>query len=155
MEMGKNCSPNHPCTKKFQGFYINVVVIGLSLPVYLFMLPSYDPMKERSTRSRASDLDWVGGTLSLGAFTSGIMATNFGGTLYAWDSSQIIALFVVSGVLFIAFFLQQHFTVLTTMTARLSPFHLLRNKDVALCFVCQRKMDSMSFHQEKATANLA
>ncbi|KAF2759881.1 MFS general substrate transporter [Pseudovirgaria hyperparasitica] len=119
------------------GFYINVVAVGVSIPVYITILPGYTPAPSSDFGSRIRSVDWLGAILSAGAFTAGIMATSFGGTLYEWSSGQIISLFTVSGLLFVAFFVQQHFAFLTSSTLRLSPFHLLRIKDVFICFVCQ------------------
>jgi hypothetical protein len=60
------------------------------------------------------------------------MAMNFGGTLYPWKSGQIIALFVVSGILFIVFIVQQELSLLTTAGTRMFPIHLLRMKEPTL-----------------------
>ena len=62
-----------------------------------------------------------------GSLTSLSMAMTFGGVVYAWTSGRIIALFVVTGVLTIIFFLQQIFTVRTTVETRLFPLHFLRS----------------------------
>lgn len=63
------------------------------------------------------------------------MAINFGGTLYAWNSGQIIALFVVAGILTIVFALQQAFSIFTRNQDRMFPVHFLRNKEAVLLFV--------------------
>ena len=63
------------------------------------------------------------------------MGINFGGVLYDWNSGSIIALFVVSGVLFIAFALQQIFRVTTTEDNRIFPVHLVRRKEPVLLFI--------------------
>ncbi|KAF7881616.1 uncharacterized protein EAF02_006304 [Botrytis sinoallii] len=119
------------------GFYINAPVICIFIPVYLFIIPSYTPRPTESFLSKIQTIDWVGSVLSCGAFVAGIIAINFGGTLYPWHSWQIIVLFVVSGALFIALFLQQHFNFLTTQALRVLPIHLLKTKDMIICFVCQ------------------
>ena len=63
------------------------------------------------------------------------MGINFGGLLYDWNSGPIIALFVVCGVLFIVFALQQIFTVFTTEDNRVFPVHLVRRKEPVLLFI--------------------
>ena len=63
------------------------------------------------------------------------MGINFGGVLYSWDDGAIIALFVVSGVLFIVFAIQQIFTVLTTENTRVFPVHLVQRKEPVLLFI--------------------
>lgn len=112
-------------------------MIGIFIPVYLFIIPSYNPRPTESFFAKIQSIDWIGSILSCGAFVAGIIAINFGGTLYTWHSGQIIALFVVSGVLFIALFLQQHFNFLTSQALRVLPIHLLKTKDMIICFVCQ------------------
>ena len=119
------------------GFYICVVVIGASIPAYLWLLPSYQPPKGDQQRSILRAIDCVGGILSIGFFVALIMALSFGGSVYAWNSPQTIALFVVGGVLLIVFLLQQHFTILTDMATRVAPLHLFRSKDLTIAFICQ------------------
>lgn len=63
------------------------------------------------------------------------MGINFGGTLYDWDRAQIIALFIVSGILWITFVVQQGFTIITSFDNRLLPIHLLKLKEPALLFI--------------------
>ena len=63
------------------------------------------------------------------------MGINFGGVLYTWDSGAIIALFVLAGVLFIVFALQQIFTVWTTEETRVFPVHLVPRKEPMLLFI--------------------
>ena len=62
------------------------------------------------------------------------MAVSFGGVLYAWNSATIIALFVLSGVLFILLAFQQTFTVLTTLARRVFPVHYVTHKEMAILF---------------------
>jgi hypothetical protein len=108
-------------------FYINLVIGGAFAPVYLFLLPSSDPRKGVSYRKRLAEIDYLGGLLIIGATTSGVMALNFGGLTWAWDSGRIIGLFCASGVLFILFGLQQVFMVFTTVERRLFPVHFLKS----------------------------
>ncbi|TVY83151.1 Efflux pump DEP3 [Lachnellula suecica] len=119
------------------GFYINAPVIGIFLPVYFFIIPSYNPRPNEAFMSKIRQIDWLGGILSCGAFVTGIIAISFGGTMYAWGSAQIIALFVISGVLFIVLVLQQHFEINTTLALRVLPLHLFKTKDMVICFICQ------------------
>lgn len=62
------------------------------------------------------------------------MAVSFGGVLYAWNSATIIALFVLSGVLFILLALQQTFTIFTTLARRVFPVHYVTNKEMVILF---------------------
>lgn len=53
------------------------------------------------------------------------MAINFGGIIYEWNSGSEIALFVVAGVLFIAFGLQQAYCIGVAKEHRLFPVEFL------------------------------
>lgn len=62
------------------------------------------------------------------------MAIAFGGSVYAWGSAQIIVLFVLAGVLWTLFGLQQAFAILTTKENRLVPFSVLRSWQMQILF---------------------
>ncbi|KAI1335922.1 MFS drug efflux transporter [Xylariaceae sp. FL0016] len=108
-------------------FYLNLFVGALAAPVLLFQIPSKDPQPGMGVKARLAPIDFVGAVLLAGSMVTLIMAISFGGVVYAWSSGSIIALFVVSGVLVIAFALQQTFTILTTKEMRIFPLHFLRS----------------------------
>ncbi|KAK1143627.1 hypothetical protein N8T08_006237 [Aspergillus melleus] len=126
-------------------FYINLCIGGLPAPVFLFMIPSIDPRPGVSLKSRLAEIDFLGTTLFIGVFVSGIMAIAFGGLLYAWDSAQIIALFVCFGVLAILFFLQQHFLILTTYQRRIFPLQYFKDKEMMILFIETAAAGTSSF----------
>ncbi|KAF2122025.1 major facilitator superfamily domain-containing protein [Lophiotrema nucula] len=119
------------------GFYINVVIVGVCIFAYLFLLPPYKPQPNTKVSARLKKIDWVGGVISMGALSSLIMVVNFGGTLYAWSSGSMIALITVAGLALIAFMVQQYFKICTTGDLRLLAIELLAAKDMAVCFICQ------------------
>lgn len=90
-------------------------------------------------------MDFVGALLSIAAFVTIIMAISFGGELYNWNSGQIIALFVVSGVLWLVFAAQQVLKLFTTAEKRMFPVHLLRNKEAILLFICSSAAGSICY----------
>ncbi|KAJ4996041.1 Efflux pump patC [Colletotrichum sp. SAR 10_66] len=106
-------------------FYINLPIGGLAAPVYLWMLPSPDPQPGASLWQRLREIDWVGAPLMLGAIICFTMGISFGGVMYDWNSGQEIALFVVAGVLFIVFGLQQAYCIGSTKERRLFPVELI------------------------------
>ncbi|KAL8784762.1 MAG: hypothetical protein Q9213_003793 [Squamulea squamosa] len=116
-------------------FYINLLFAAVLAPIYLFILPSFDPCPGVSVGGRLARFDFLGSLLSIGAIVCLIMGINFGGVLYEWNSGSIVALFVLSGVLFIIFALQQIFTVFTTEDNRIFPVHLVRRKEPVLLFI--------------------
>ncbi|MCJ1367960.1 hypothetical protein MMC16_007098 [Acarospora aff. strigata] len=116
-------------------FYINLIIGGIFAPVYLFVLPPFDPSPGTPYAKRAAKFDYVGAILSVAAFVCLIMAISFGGALYAWNSGQIIALFVVAAVLWAVFSVQQFLALFTTVDDRMFPVHLLKNKEAILLFL--------------------
>ncbi|KAI9776506.1 MAG: hypothetical protein M1839_009540 [Geoglossum umbratile] len=126
-------------------FYINLIIGGVFAPVYLFLLPSFDPAPGAPFTLRAKRLDFMGIILSIGALISLIMAINFGDTLYPWSSGQIISLFVVSGALFIIFGIQQAFSLFTVKTDRMFPAHFLKNKEATLLFILAAACNACCF----------
>lgn len=63
--------------------------------------------------------------LNVGAFTALIMAINFGGNLFSWESGRETALWVVGGVILFVFILQQAFSVGTIEAERVFPADFL------------------------------
>lgn len=115
-------------------FYINLCIGGLAAPIYAFLLPSIDHRRGCGLVSRLKSLDLVGTVLSAGAITTLVMVISFGGSVYAWDSGQTISLFVITGILWISFVLQQRFSFLTTSENRLFPASLLKSWEMDILF---------------------
>lgn len=84
----------------------NLVVGAVCAPVYIFLLPTLNPRPSQSIIQRAKEIDFLGIILVIGLIVSIIMAICFGGVLYAWNSGQVIALFVLSFVFLVAFLSQ-------------------------------------------------
>jgi MFS family permease len=116
-------------------FYINLIIGGIWAPIYFLLLPSFDPRAGTPISKRTANFDYLGAVLSVAGFICIIMAISFGGALYPWNSGSIIALFVVGGVVWIAFFLTQSFSLFTTDRDRMFPLHFLKNKEAILLFL--------------------
>ncbi|KAI9829987.1 MAG: hypothetical protein M1826_005160 [Phylliscum demangeonii] len=126
-------------------FYINLVIGGVFVPVYIFLLPTHDPRPNTAFKKRLVELDYVGTITIIGAFTAGVMAISFGGSVYAWNSGRIIGLFVCSGVLFILFGLQQTFSVLTTPARRIFPIQFLKRRTMLILFAMVASATTIMF----------
>ncbi|GIJ88158.1 hypothetical protein Asppvi_007075 [Aspergillus pseudoviridinutans] len=126
-------------------FYINLVIGGVFAPVYVFLLPSFEPLPNATSKEKAKNIDWVGIVLFVGALTTLIMAIDFGGVDWAWGSGQSIALFVVSGILFILFGIQQSFYILCNEQNRLFPIHFLKRRSLLLLFILNTSASSGLF----------
>ena len=115
--------------------FFEVFIGAVCAPIYLFLLPPFDPRPGVLYKKRLSELDYVGTTLMVGACVSGVMAINFGGIIYPWKSGQTISCFVVSGVLFVVFGLQQSFCVFTTESTRIFPCQFLTHRILVILFM--------------------
>lgn len=127
------------------GFYMNLCIIGLLSPVYLFLIPGVKPRRSQSIISRLGELDSAGTVLSIGSLVCLVMAINFGGTLYSWDSAQIIIFFVLSGVVFMLFVIQQYLAFLTSRASRLFPVVFLQSKEPIVLFVLTATFNTAGF----------
>ncbi|KAM3083610.1 hypothetical protein ACMFMG_004255 [Clarireedia jacksonii] len=117
-------------------FYINLVIGAAAAPAYIWLLPSTNThLGETKLFDRICSIDWAGTVLICGAVVSGNMGISFGGVLYAWSSGKIIGCFVCSGVLWILFGLQQHFSLFTTPQDRLFPCDIVVNWEANVLFV--------------------
>lgn len=63
------------------------------------------------------------------------MGIDFGGVEWSWGSGRSIALFVVSGVLFVFFGIQQTFYIFCNEQNRLFPIHFLKRRSLLLLFI--------------------
>lgn len=117
-------------------FYINLFIGAACAPAYLFLPPSKDPRPGVPYMTRVKELDYAGMVLLMGCLVSLIMAINFGGLTYAWNSGQIIGLFVTAVVLFVLLAIRKSWTILITSPRRLIPVQFMRSSLIIILFVC-------------------
>jgi MFS family permease len=87
-------------------FWINLPIGAVVSALIIFFLKLRDTGNEDRKlplKTKLRSLDFLGATLIFGAFTCLLLAIQWGGTTYAWKSSQIIGLFIGLGLLLIAF----------------------------------------------------
>lgn len=126
-------------------FYINLFIGAACAPAYLFLLPSVDPRPGVPFKERASEMDYAGIILQMGALTCFVLAINWGGVTYAWNSGTIIGLFVASGVLFILLGIQQVFTIFTTLSRRIIPVQFFKSRTVLILFAVTAASGASAF----------
>ncbi|KAJ8111534.1 hypothetical protein OPT61_g5895 [Boeremia exigua] len=87
-------------------------------------------------------IDWLGAALFIIGVGLIILAVQWGGTQYAWNSAATIVPFVVGGILVVAFFVHEYLLGSGRFTARLLPRQvpmipstLFRKKDAALLLI--------------------
>lgn len=106
---------------------------ALFAPVYVFLLPSIDLLKDIPIWQRLTrHIDWMGNVLFIGGISCFIMAVTFGGTSYTWASANEIALWIAAGILLSSFALSQAFNPLIDTQYRLYPVKLLKYKATVL-----------------------
>jgi EmrB/QacA subfamily drug resistance transporter len=81
-------------------FYVNLPVGALALIIAWFALPNI----KHDARGK---IDWLGSLTMAGTVIPFLLALIWGGTKYAWGSSQIIGLFAAAAVMLIAFLLTE------------------------------------------------
>jgi hypothetical protein len=118
------------------GFYINLFLAVWIIPASIYLIPSAAPLvgANKTSLQRLYGFDWLGTILSITGTILIVVAINLGGIQFDWDSPTSVALFVASGVVWLAFMLQQGLCILTNVQARMFPMHLFRTKEVALLF---------------------
>lgn len=79
-------------------FYVN---IPLGLLAFVFIAFFY----QESPVHTKQKIDWWGAITLVGAVVSVMFALELGGNEYAWDSKEIVGLFITFGVLFVTFIL--------------------------------------------------
>ncbi|KAK4861399.1 hypothetical protein LT330_004315 [Penicillium expansum] len=93
-------------------FYINLPCAAIVGPLLIFTpLPGHDGTKHKGQTlvSSLKRLDLLGFAMFAGAAIQVLLALNWGGSSYAWNSSTIIGLFCGSGALLIVFAAWEHY----------------------------------------------
>jgi MFS transporter, DHA2 family, glioxin efflux transporter len=90
-------------------FYINLPIGGIAIVAtwLLLDLPAAAKPPNVSLKEKLLHTDPIGVSLVMGAITSLILALQYGGNRYAWNSSIVIGLFVGFGLMIIALIASQ------------------------------------------------
>ena len=111
-------------------FYLNLPFVGLGLILGIICVPSHSLARNIPVLQRLARMDPVGVLFNMAAPILFAIAATFSGPIWAWGSGASIAAWVVFGVVFAAWILQQHFCVLTTPEERAFPMHMLPRLDL-------------------------
>ncbi|KAE8350912.1 major facilitator superfamily domain-containing protein [Aspergillus coremiiformis] len=85
-------------------FYINLPCGGATALFILFFFQAPKSVKDKTgLKNQVRQLDIPGTILFMPSIICVLLALQWGGTMYAWSNARIIALFVVFGILLIAF----------------------------------------------------
>ncbi|KAI1866327.1 uncharacterized protein JN550_007715 [Neoarthrinium moseri] len=113
-------------------FGINLPIGAITVVVCAIYvrIPSESAEISVSTRTKLSQVDVPGTVFMVASLICLLIALQWGGSAYSWSDSRIIALFVVFGVLAIAFIITQ--TTSITGAKRLISSALARKRDIWL-----------------------
>ncbi|KAL0936035.1 uncharacterized protein CTRU02_208250 [Colletotrichum truncatum] len=84
-------------------FYINLPVGGAAVVALIALFPEFPPKKSTPIKQQIRQLDPLGNTVFLPGIICLILALQWGGENYPWNSGRIIALLVLAAVLLVAF----------------------------------------------------
>jgi hypothetical protein len=118
-----------------RAFYINLVLGGVTAPIYIFWFPRHGAHHHQNILPRIKDIDWLGALLNAATYTLFIISCTYSGTIWPWSSGSVIALWVMTGVATIIFSLQQWTTFTTTKEDRIYPVWCLKSRSLVLLYI--------------------
>ncbi len=126
-------------------FYINLVIGAAAAPIYIFFLPAYHAKAGKSVRDSIAHFDFFGLALIAATWVFFTVGFSVAGNSLPWNDGTTIALLVLFGVLFLAAFFQQYFTIFTSLEHRAFPGHLLLSRTQILLFIATAASTSSLF----------
>ncbi|KAH6653101.1 major facilitator superfamily domain-containing protein [Truncatella angustata] len=111
-------------------FYINPVIAAALAPIFLLCMRSLVLVGDMPISLKLRNTDWAAIIVFCGGSVAYTMALTFGGSVYAFDSGSMIALWTVTGVLFIAFVAVTILHPLISAENRLYPSHFMRSVEL-------------------------
>ncbi|RYP04648.1 hypothetical protein DL765_010119 [Monosporascus sp. GIB2] len=112
------------------GINLPLGAVTVVLCAFFVRTPTEPSVRSLSVLQKCQQLDIPGTVCMVAALICLLIALQWGGSAYPWNDGRIVALFVVFGVLAIAFVVIQMTTI--TGKARTIPSSLARNRDVWL-----------------------
>lgn len=116
-------------------FYINLPLAAAQAPIFIFAFPKYNPKPDESGPTKLKHIDWVGALLNACTFVFLVVALTFSGSTWSWDSAGSITFWVLFGVSFILYAVQQTFSIFTTPEHRLFPIQFLKSRTMVLTYL--------------------
>ncbi|QSZ33512.1 hypothetical protein DSL72_005080 [Monilinia vaccinii-corymbosi] len=113
-------------------FYINAPIGGVAMVIIALCLevPDQDTTKVALTK-KLSQLDVIGNTFLMPGVVCLLLALQWGGQIYAWNSGRVIALLAIASVFLVAFVVVQ---ILLPKTATVPP-HIAKQRSIIAGFL--------------------
>jgi MFS family permease len=116
-------------------FYINLPLAAATSPIYVFLFPKYNPKSEVSGWTKLKQIDWVGAAFNASLFTLFQIVLTFSGSTWKWNSAGPITIWILLGLIMIAWGFQQTYSIFTTPEHRLFPVQFVRSRSMLLLFI--------------------
>lgn len=114
--------------------YINIPFIGLILVLAAISIPVL--YAEPNTLLKLNNIDWTGGILHFAFIVLFNLVLIFSGSTWSWGFGATVAVWVIVGVLFIFYAVQQFFPLFTTRRRQIFPIGIfLENRAIPLIFI--------------------
>lgn len=110
-------------------FYINIPIAAITILTTIFFLRL--PVPKGSLKEKLRRIDYVGTVLLIGAVVLLLLATNWGGSTYPWNSGPIIGCYIGGGVLAIGFIIVEGWFA----REPIAPGRFFRMRDVIINFL--------------------
>lgn len=124
-------------------YYLLIITNGLGLVCWVLFYhpPTFVMVNPRSRWQTVAEFDYGGFVLFVGGLTTFLIGLSWGGSVYPWTSSHVIATIVVSGLALIAFVLYECYMPLKEP---LVPMYLFANRGMSSYWVlrCSRYTDN-------------
>ncbi|QYS97939.1 Efflux pump antibiotic resistance [Trichoderma simmonsii] len=116
--------------------YINIPFIGLILTIAVISLPSLSANQSSTPSSKLTKIDWTGAISHFAFVILSSMVLIFSGSTWDWGFGGTIAVWVITGVLFIFYTVQQLKPLFTTREHQIFPVTLFfENRNFLLIFI--------------------
>ncbi|KAF2795490.1 MFS general substrate transporter [Melanomma pulvis-pyrius CBS 109.77] len=115
-------------------FYINLPLGLVTAVAVIFLVPSRHEADSRSRlpiKDKLKELDLGGLAILIPAIVCILLATQWGGADYSWHNARIIALFILGGILLIAFVVHQRWQ----QDRATVPPSVIKNRTVWACSI--------------------
>ncbi|KAI0966818.1 major facilitator superfamily domain-containing protein [Xylaria arbuscula] len=110
-------------------FFISAIAAGVCFVLLLFLLPLSPVSGDWSQKVRK--IDWLGVVTSIASVVLIIFAVNSGGSLWLWDSPQILSTLIIGAILVIVFIAIEAFLA----RIPIMPLHLFTSRSQCLLLV--------------------
>ncbi|OGM48709.1 efflux pump antibiotic resistance protein [Aspergillus bombycis] len=123
-------------------FWINLPIGAVSLVTMLFLFSDPRTVQEDdlTITQKIRELDLVSNCLFIPSLTALFIALSWAGTKYPWSDGKVIGLFVVFGVLLIAFIINQY----RRGDSAALPFRIIKSRNVIAGFIFTTCTNSMT-----------